>query len=260
MELEKAQSIIDGYAEWWRKGVDVYQAGDSVCLVCPMLDRNNDHMSIYLADDPETGGYVLTDIGATISDLDASGCDILSSESRREKLEQTLCGFGLKREGAELYVKAGEDNLFQRMNMLMQGMASVDDLFFTAKDSVRRIFLDDVADWLDSNKIRYSTNASFAGRSGFETKFDFVIPKTVDIAPERLIRAVGNPNEASIKNALFGWDDISAVRGNSKLYLFLDSTGKGEVPQSLMQACIAYNTHPVSWPEGADEVLSSLAA
>ena len=66
MNLDRAQDIIDGYASWWRNEVVASQAGSAIQLVCPMLNRNNDHMSFYIADDPsQPGGFLLTDMGVT---------------------------------------------------------------------------------------------------------------------------------------------------------------------------------------------------
>lgn len=262
MNIKKAYDIIDGYVDWWRESVLAYQEGDAVRLVCPMLDRNNDHMSIYIADDEETGGYVLTDVGAIISDLAASGCDVLSSEPRRKKLEQTINGFGVQLKGCEMYVRAGESDLFSRMNMLMQSMASVDDLFYTARENARSFFLDDVTKWLDDHEIRYVPNIRVSGKSGFEAKFDFVIPKNGKMAPERYIKTVGTPSESSVKNALFGWTDIQETREWSKSYLFMNAVGsrEGSVDPSLVRACDSYGVRPVVWNGSADEVLEELAA
>ena len=262
MNIDKALDIIDGYASWWRDNVEAYQEGNSVRIICPMLDRNNDHMSFYLADDDVSGGYVLSDIGSTIMDLAASGCDVLASNARKRKLEQTVCGYGVQLVGNELYVKASGSDLFSKMNMLMQSMASVDDLFFTARENVRSFFLDDVTKWLDENQIRYVPNIRVSGKSGFETKFDFVIPKSRDVAPERYIKAVGNPSKSSVMNALFGWNDISQARGNAKSYIFLNALGsrEGNVEPSLLQACTAYEVKPVIWDGSANDVLEELAA
>ena len=87
MNIASAEKIIDGYVDWWRKSFSVYQEGEAVRIVCPMLDRHNDHMSIYLVEDKLAGGFILSDLGAVINDLSMSGCDIIASESRRQKLE-----------------------------------------------------------------------------------------------------------------------------------------------------------------------------
>lgn len=257
MKIDNAVKLMDDWANWWLRSLEFEQEGNSVRIICPMLNRNNDHMSIFLADDPETHGYILTDIGETISDLSASGCDVLGSESRRKKLEQTIQGFGVQLSNNELFVKTGHDSFPQKFNMLMQSMASVDDLFFTAKTSVRSFFLDDVANWLDANSIRYMPDIKISGKSGFEAKFDFAIPKNGNIAPERLIKVVSNPAEASVKNALFGWNDIEESRKGSKSFLFLDATSKrnGVIDASLIQACRSYHVEPVAWNGDVDSAI-----
>lgn len=254
MNLDQAQDIIDGYASWWRNEVAASQVGDAIQLVCPMLNRNNDHMSFYIADDPsQPGGFLLTDMGATLSDLAFSGCDILGSESRSRKLEQTLNSLGIGLSGDELCAQADEKTLFTQMNMLMQGMASVDDLFFTVKDNVRGFFAEDVAGWFDEQGIRYTENPLFSGKSGFKTKFDFAIPKTKSVAPERLVKTIGNPIESNVKNALFGWSDIQSVREGSRLYIFLNDTSSS-VSTGIKQACAAYGTIAVPWSEASGYV------
>ena len=261
MDLFKAKSIIDGYASWWKDNAFAYQEGESIRFVCPLLNRHNDHMSLYIAENSSDGGYLISDLGETLNDLKISGCDVLKSEVRTKKLEQTLCGFGIGLKDNELCVAADEGSLFQKMNMLMQGMASVDDLFFTAKDSVKSLFVDDIAKWLENKGIRFTKDARFSGRSGFETKFDFVIPSTPKIAPERLIKAVGSPSENSVKNALFGWSDISSVRGESSSYLFMNASNQEKnISTSLIQACRNYDVNPVIWDGNADSVLQELAA
>lgn len=165
MKVDTVAKLMDSYVQWWRDNIDFVQEGNAVRIICPMLNRDNDHMSIYLIDDIETSGFILTDIGETLSDLQASGFDILGSDKRREKFEQTLRGYGIQNQGMELYTRAGRDSLFPKLNMLMQSMASVDDMFYMAQNGSRSFILDDVAKWLDNNNIRYMPNIKIAGKS-----------------------------------------------------------------------------------------------
>lgn len=263
MKIDAASKIIQGYANWWRDSVEMYQEGDAVRLVCPMLDRHNDHMSIYIVEDKETGGFILTDIGATIEDLISSGCDVIASAPRKQKLDVVVRGFGIQRNSHELYVKTGRERLFQSMNMLMQSMASIDDLFFTARENTRSFFLDDVGNWLASNGIRSMPDVRVSGQSGFEAKFDFVIPRSGIIAPERFIKAIGTPSQSSVTNALFGWNDIKNARGgDARSYLFLNELNAKEsgIDASLISACDNYGVKPVLWHGNANSVLDELAA
>jgi len=262
MDVLQANNIMDNYVGWWRKQVSIYQEGDAVRIICPMLDRHNDHMSIYLAED--AGVFTLTDMGAILGDLALCGCDVFSSAIRSKKLSEVLAGYGLMQDDGEIYRKASKGELFQSINMLMQGMASVDDLFYTAKENARSFFMDDVKTWFDAKEIRYTDNVVYQGKSGFASRFDFCIPKTAGKAPERLIKTVGSPSEASVKNALFGWGDIRESRPNSMGYLFMNMVGDdGDIrtpDQTLVNACLAYDVKPVSWTGTADSVLEELAA
>lgn len=86
----------------------------------------------------------------------------------------------------------------------------------------------------------------------------FAIPKTRNVAPERLVKTIGNPTESSVKNALFGWNDIKSVRENSRLYIFMNDDG-AEVTSAIEQACSAYEAAAVPWSD-AERFASDLAA
>ena len=262
MDVESVERIINDYVDWWRREIKVLPAGNGVRIVSPMLDRHNDHMSMYIAEDAAGGGYILTDLGETIGDLVASGCDVLSSDSRRKKLDGVAAGMGLQREGNELFRRAGESDLFQSINFLMQGMATVDDLFFTSSDQARSFFLDDLDDWFEKNGVPVVPNVRVGGKSGFETRLDFVIPR-IGGKLERLIKAVGNPRQGSVENALFGFGDISDSRPNSECLLVMDVTGgRGgdERVGELSDACRRYGAKPIAWTGPDGDYVDLLAA
>lgn len=264
MQVANAERIMDGYVKWWRDGVSLVQEESAVRIVLPMLDRHNDHMSIYMAEDPHGSGFVITDLGDTIGDLLSCGCDILGSPSRNAKLDMVVKGFGLRRDGDELYQIASEETLFQSINMLMQGMASVDDMFFTMKDSAKSFFLEDIDLWLTSHDIRYSRDVSISGSTGYMSKIDFLIPKS-SRAPERYIKTSGSARQSSIKNALFGIADLKrGGHGDAVSYLFVnsyDEHGKpAPIDSTVRQAADSWDTKAVAWPYDADSVVPEIAA
>ncbi len=71
-------------------------------------------------------------------------------------------------------------------------MLTVNDLFYTARSQVKSLFLDDVTQWLDLALVRYIPMVNFLGKSGFNHRFDFAIPKSQNY-PERLIQTINNP-------------------------------------------------------------------
>lgn len=116
------------------------------------LNRNNDCMRVYLGDDPK-GSYVISDLGETINDLELSGFSMKGQ--RIDKLNSILSGFSVKEEDGELCITASAADLPMKMNMLLQAMASVDDMFLLSQSSVRNLFTEDVGNWLLDNEISY---------------------------------------------------------------------------------------------------------
>lgn len=145
MKIDDASIIIDEYAKYIRSNMIATQQGDAVCISTPMLNRNNDCMNVYVVDG-ETGGYVLSDMGETISDLELSGFKMTSQ--RIEKMQSVLAGYGVRISDGELCVSASSEALPFRMNMLLQAMASVDDMYMLSQGSVRNLFADDIGAWM----------------------------------------------------------------------------------------------------------------
>jgi hypothetical protein len=261
MDKSQVENMVAGFVNWWKDSIGISQEGEAVRIVCPMLDRHNDHMSIYIAEDD--GGMILSDIGATIDDLTISGYDVSSSEKRMAKLEQVLSCYGLEHEGNEIYKKADRSTLFQAMNFMMQGMAAVDDLHYLAKENVRNLFVEDLQEWITENDITNVANISIQGKSGFVSHFDFVIPKTKK-APERLLKAVSSPTKSSISNALFGFGDIKDARPDANCYIvanLVNSDGTiNDQDESLKTACMNYGAYMIPWVGNADEYKEMLCA
>ena len=260
MELEVATGVIDEYADWIKDNMKAVQQGDAVRIVGPMLDRHNDCMTLLMLDDPD-GGYILTDLGETIGDLEFGGVNILGSEKRSSQLASILNGFGVANKEKEIFVKSSRRELVLKMHMLFQAMASVDDLFLTSKENVRNLFSEDVRTWMLDNDIRAVESPFFTGKSGLPHKFEFAVAASRK-SPERLIKTVNTPNLTNVSNALFGWSDIEEKRRGSKGYVFLNVTSlaAGDVSTDILTACKNYGIEPIRWGVDQDDFIPALAA
>ena len=134
MNVEQARGFISAYAKFVEANMVPVQQGNGVCISTPMLNRNNDCMRVYLGDDP-AGGYVISDLGETINDLELSGFSMKGQ--RIDKLNSILSGFSVKVKDGELCMTASATDLPMKMNMLLQAMASVDDMFLFIISSIR---------------------------------------------------------------------------------------------------------------------------
>ena len=91
--IDEIRQLTDRYHNWLAKR-RLREINDWVEIRTPFLDRHNDHMQIYAASD---GGFMLTDDGYTIEDLEMSGCK-LDTPKRRNLLHMTVNGFGVRLE------------------------------------------------------------------------------------------------------------------------------------------------------------------
>lgn len=240
-----ATQLVENYYAWLKERTQLKNLDTAVEITTPFLDRHNDYIQIYLLN--SEGGLLLSDDGYTISDLELSGCN-LNTRKRMEILHTTLNGFGVSLVDGALQVKANETNFPSKKHNLLQAILAVNDLFYVARANVQNFFSEDVSLWLDENNVRYVPDATFAGKSNFNHKFDFIIPRS-KVAPERIIRAINNPSKEGAMNMAFAWiDTIEQRKGNSQAYALLNNTDK-TIDKSISDALSNYGIISVPWTE-----------
>ena len=124
--IQDIQRLLDDYYAWLRDKTALRQIDQCVEITTPYLDRHNDYVQIYAK--PANGGFVLTDDGYTIDDLEQSGCK-LESRKRQDLLRMMLNGFGVQLDGKALQVHASPGNFALRKHNLVQAMLAVNDMF-----------------------------------------------------------------------------------------------------------------------------------
>ena len=253
--IDEIQNLLDKYLVWLKDKTTLRQVQDWIEITTPYLDRHNDYMQIYVKHD--NGGFVISDDGYTIEDLRLSGCE-LESKKRKDLLNLTLNGFGVKLDGEALVVHASSDNFALRKHNMVQAMLAVNDLFYLAGPVVASLFLEDVTAWLDLNDIRYTPRVKFSGKSGYDHLFDFVIPSSKR-RPERIVQAINRPNRDTAQAIAFSWIDTKEVRpANSQAYVLLNDS-EHTPSGSVIDALKNYDVRPVLWSKRED-VREELAA
>ena len=139
--ISDIQRLTDAYHQWLKDKTVIREIDQWAEITTPYLDRHNDYVQIYAR--RENGGFLLTDDGYTIADLEQSGCK-LESRRRKELLQMTLNGFGVRLDGSALQVHAAADNFALRKHNLVQAMLAVNDMFYLAEPVVASVFYDDV--------------------------------------------------------------------------------------------------------------------
>ena len=251
MSVAEIEKLLHDYRAWLRDKTTLREIdGEWVEITTPYLDRHNDALQIYARS--ENGGYVLTDDSYTIHDLRASGCN-LDTEKRHDLLRMTLNGLGVKLQNEALEVHATAENFPLRKHNLVQAMLAVNDLFYLAKPVVESLFFEDVVMWLEANEIRYTPNVKFTGTSGYDHRFDFVIPKSRN-QPERVLQAITRPTRDTALTFINAWTDTRQVRpAASKAFAVLNDTEQ-PISGSVIDALRSYQIQPVPWHDRAQIV------
>ena len=253
--IGEVQSLLDQYWIWLRDRTSLREIGDWTEITTPYLDRHNDCLQIYAK--RVNGGFVLTDDGYILDDLEQSGCK-LDSPKRQALFKTTLNGFGIQMNEKALEVHASADNFALRKHNLVQAMLAVNDLFYLASPVVANIFYEDVVAWLDLSEIRYTPNVKFTGKSGYDHRFDFVIPKS-RVQPERVVRAINRPSRDTAQAMAFSWIDTKEVRSpDSRAYAILNDSDQ-QLSENVLAAIRSYDVHPIAWST-RDQAREELAA
>ncbi|MGH8467940.1 MAG: DUF1829 domain-containing protein [Gammaproteobacteria bacterium] len=253
--INEVQSLLDQYWAWLRDKTTLRQINDWVEITTPYVDRHNDHIQIYAK--RRDGGFVLSDDGYVLQDLELSGCKI-DSAKRQGLLKMMLNGFGVQVNDQTLEVHTSPDNFALRKHNLVQAMLAVNDLFYLASPVVASLFYEDVVSWLDLSDIRYTPKVKFTGKSGYDHLFDFVIPKS-RVQPERIVRAISRPNRDTAQAMAFSWIDTKEVRPpESRAYAILNDS-EHAISESVLDAMRSYEVRPVLW-SGRDQVRQDFAA
>ena len=241
--MSDVASLIDQYYSWLKDKTAWQSVGKYVEITAPYLDRNNDYIQIYLQ--KTDNGFLLTDDGSTIRNLQQDGCS-LNSPKRQKLLNSTLVGYGVVKENDILQITATVDNFPIKKHSLIQSILAVNDMFYLAESHVANLFFEDVRGWLDVSQISYSENILFIGKSGYERKFDFLITKS-DGYPERIIKTVNNPKRNNVDSIVMDWLDTKGARPkDSKAYAFINDNDR-DIASSALEALNSYEIKPILW-------------
>jgi hypothetical protein len=253
MNRAKCEQLIKDYLRWLREGLRVSEYDKSCKIATPFLDRHNDEIEIYV--EKHNGGYLLTDDGYTVSDLESSGMSF-STEKRKGHLTSILNGFGVKLEGNELQVVSTPQDFPQKKHNLIQAMLSVNDMFVMGEEHVLSLFKEDVTKFLEENAIPVIPDLKLSGISGLDNKFDFGLPKTAR-KPLRILQAINNLTRDQATTFAFEVADVRRLRGEPlQAFTFLNDIEHPTNEENL-GVIRAYDIEPLFWAR-KQEALQSL--
>lgn len=237
--------LIADYLRWLKEGLRVSELETSCKVATPFLDRHNDEIEIYV--EKHNGGLLLTDDGYTLADLEASGMKF-GTEKRKAHLAAILNGFGVRLAGDELQVPASVGDFPQKKHSLVQAMLAVNDMFVMSEEHVLSLFKEDVALFLESNDVPVFSDLKLSGRSGFDHKFDFGLPKTPR-QPQRVLQAINNLTKDQALSFAFAVADVRGVRTDPVRALTFLNDLEHPPSEENLAAFRAYDIQPLFWSQ-----------
>lgn len=245
-DVNEIARLVEQYQSWLKDKTTLKSVhADWVEISTPFLDRRNDFIQLYARSD--AGGYQITDDGNTIRDLELSGCN-LDTPKRKALLQVVLNGFRVEEKHDVLSVRASADNFAARKHALIQAILAVNDMFYLATPTVLSLFKEDVQKWLEFSEIRFVPNIQFIGKTGYIHHFDFAIPAS-RAAPERIIKAIGNPNKDAALAYVTSWIDTSDQRPEKSQALAVLNDNGRTVGAPVLDALKQYDISPVLWSQ-----------
>lgn len=249
------EELLDEYWKWVREETQIREIGNEIEVTTPYLDRHNDCMQIFVT--PIEDGVRLSDDGNVLEDLKRSGIDI-DAPRKNSILQSTLNGFGVKRIGDRLTVDATASDFSFKKHNLLQSMLAINDLHYLEGASKDSRFNMDVGRWLDSQEICYTKDVDLPGRTGFNHRFDYVIPKNSD-QPKRVVRTLNQPNAVNTKALVFAvLDTRNDSEEQSSAFAILNDLEKKTTQKSL-DALKNYEIEPVCWTD-RESIVKKLSA
>lgn len=240
--VEEISELLLSYTDWMKKQYDMTFVGNWNVITTPFLDRHNDHIQIYVSIGLD-GKCTLTDDGDTLDDLEACGWKP-NTEKRKQFLMSALSGVGVElMNGNVIGTTAPLDDFPRKMHNLIQAILSVNDLYYTSRQTIESIFVEDVMQWMKDRDVRYIHKASFIGYSGCDNVFEIVIPAS-KTAPERLMQTCNNLSLNAAKLYVFQWTDVKSSREpETKMYVIVhnEQTVRGDA----LSICESYGIRAV---------------
>lgn len=245
MDTTKTLDFIQIYLDWIKHNSSQVKVGDYEEITTPFLDSHNDHIQFYVT--RTQTGYMLTDDGYTISDLEICGCDV-KSPKRSVMITQFAESLGVSVRNGSIITEATDTDIARKQHIMIQAILKISDMFLTSSSHIKGLFLEEVRSFFEEYDIRNSPSVMFMGQSGLSHQFDFVIPASKRM-PERVITTLNMPAKQNIQAAIFAWNDVIKTRSReSKGYIFLNDSKKS-VGKDLLAAISKYNIVPVQWKQ-----------
>lgn len=243
------KNFINEYVSYLKKYIKVSNLDSSHQIVLPFEDHFGDSLACYV-DFEKNGTITISDDKYTINTLVDSG--MILSQNRIKTIEKICIQNGVIVKDNEIYVKATQSDLPAKVHTLAMTMLKIDDMYLLNQNRVLSFFLEDVQKFFDDNKIFYTSNISFTGKSGFPQQFDFTFQRN-EHNPERLCKVINKLSRAKMESTIFAWTDVEVVRNkDSECFVILNDDTK--INEELIVGLSSYGIRSIKWSKMQENI------
>jgi hypothetical protein len=241
--------FIKDYMNWLEAKYSIREINSHYELNTPFLNHMNDYIQIYIKNNGKNG-YILSDDGETISNLELLGID-LNNPNKKRALNTVLNGCGvILSKNNELTIQSNIQDFPKKKHNILQAILAVDDLHVLAQPKSESYFLDDVLHYLNKIDVRYSKNIVLQGKSSFQHKFDILIPPSIKYK-ERIVKIIPNPKKQNVVPILFAFEDTKSERDSEGILLLNDT--HNEINSEVHQAISQYKIVELDWSKRQED-------
>lgn len=191
--------------------------GDNIRFNTPFVDPFGDEYKVLIKATNNT--YEVTDQGYTIWNLESRGINVTKKESTRKNIVNSIVSentVSLKDTNYSIYKKVNsKSDIAQAINQVLDSMMKISDLIFSSRNKVKRMFKDDILDYLSENKEKYKYDLGFSvhGKSDMSYDLDFVFRKSLNETKWTKVYSSLTKNVAEM--AIGIWLDTDIYRNNN---------------------------------------------
>jgi hypothetical protein len=187
---------------------------DFVRIRTPYLYPDGDFIDLYLK--KKEDGYILTDLGETLRWLRMQTVSRKRTKKQEELIRDTLLTFNIhKYKGMLIRRFSKEEEMAAAVTDLSQAAFRISDIWFTFRTRTSESIIDEVAEFLDEQKIKFETNKQFDGRSGRKRKVDFYIKNSDQESLIEVLSTASKPSANTRADTVHTvWSDLSYLQEN----------------------------------------------
>lgn len=185
--MRECQNDILKLTTWFADNFDITPTNtEKTCfwVSSPLLDRHYDAIGYCV--EAEVDGYLIHDNGATILDLESSGCDV-SQGKRKDLLHRFLGQSGVDLCETRLQIKVAFEKADVGQFCLLKCIQDLNGLALLTRSNVAQVFSNDVAQWLKESKAKFKANVTRKGKS-YSHRFDFRVESEDQLAYCQVVR------------------------------------------------------------------------